>query len=454
MSVALGFLAYELSRGYLLDKRIDMVRREALANAQFIDGALAEEPGAVGDVVSGVSDPVRPVLVDVDGSWYGAVVGFGEADLPPAVRELAQDGAATELTTWDGQPAVTVGVSLPRSGATFFQTFPLIELASTLDAIRSSLVGAASLTTALFALLGLVISRRVLRPLREATDAAGTIAAGDMSTRLHTANDPDLVPLVTAFNEMADALDARIGRERRFAADISHELRTPLTALTSAVHIVDRRAAELSPTGRDAVDVLRSQVEHFSQVVVEILDLSRLESGLADVQVESVDIRRLLDSLFEELDVAPDIVDVGPGLPARLPTDPRRLRVMVRNLVENARRYAGGCTRIAVTCSAASWVVDVDDRGPGIPPAEREEVFERFRRGAASSVPGAPKGTGLGLALVWENARALGGTVVIVDPPHAGTRVRITLPLHAPSKVDDDPSTTADEVAHHQELTA
>jgi signal transduction histidine kinase len=432
VSIAVGLLAYEFSRTYLLDKRLDMVRREALSNARFIDGALAEEPDSVADVISDVSDPARPVLLDVDGSWYGAVVGFGDGDVPDALQaEVRSGSAATELTSWAGEPAVTVGAALPRSGAGFYQTYSLIELRSTLDAIRNSLVGAATVSTLLFAGVGLMISRRVLRPLRDATDAAGSIASGDMTTRLHGARDPDLVPLVDAFNDMADALDSRISRERRFAADISHELRTPLTALTSAVHIIDRRSGELSESGRDAVEVLHRQVEHFSQVVTDILDLSRLEAGLADVQVDSVQIDLALRAIAEELEIAPGVLQVDPSLPDRLDTDPRRLRVMVRNLVENARRYAGGCTRLAVIRHDDSWSVEVDDHGPGVPAAEREQVFERFRRGAASAAPGAPKGTGLGLALVWENARALGGDVVILDPPHPGTRVRITLPLHS-----------------------
>lgn len=437
VSVALGLLAYELSRSYLLDKRLTMVQREALANARFVDGALAEEPASVADVISDISNPARPVLLDDGGSWYGAVVGFGDADLPPGVQaEVAAGGAATELATWSGEPAATVGVALPRSGTSFYQTYSLADLSSTLDTIRNSLAGAATVTTVLFAVLGLVISRRVLRPLREATRAAGSIAAGDMGTRLHHTHDPDLVPLVTAFNDMADALDARIGRERRFAADISHELRTPLTALTSAVHIVDRRSDELSDPGRDAVGVLRNQVEHFSQVVIEILDLSRLEAGIADVQVETVELRLLLSALSEELGLDAGIVVVDPELPERVDTDPRRLRVIVRNVVENARRYAGGCTRIAARRLEDSWVIEVDDHGPGVPLAERDELFERFRRGAAASAPGAPTGTGLGLALVAENVRALGGEVSIVDPPHQGTRFRIVLPLTARRPVD------------------
>lgn len=430
VAVGLGFIAYELSRGYLVDKRLDMIRREALVNARFLDGALAEEPDSVADVLREASDPVRPILIDDDGKWSGAVLGVGSRDIPGELRELVAGGdAALQLTSGDAEPGVVVGVPLPRSEADFYQIFPLVELESTLDAIRNSLVIAAAITAMASAAFGLFISRRVLRPLRDVTAAAERITDGDMSARLAEAGDPDLEPLIRSFNDMALALDERIRRERRFAADVSHELRTPLTALTSAVHIIDRRCGEMSDPGRHAVDVLQSQVDHFSQIVLEILDLSRLEAGIADVQIESVDLQLFLAAVAEDSHLPPGVLDIDPRLPTRVSTDPRRLRVIVRNLVENAERYAGGCVRLGVDTTADGWRIDVDDHGPGVERAERDLLFERFRRGAASALPDAPKGTGLGLSLVWENARAMGGRATIVDPPHPGSRFRVELPL-------------------------
>lgn len=444
VSVALGFIAYELSREYLVDKRLDMIRREAVVNARFLDGALAEEPGSVAEVLRQASDPVRPVLIDDHGRWSGAVVGVGERDIPAELKELVAGGdGALQLAAGDAAPGVVVGVPLPRSDTDFYQVFSLAELDSTLAAIRNSLVIAAAITALASAGLGVLTSRRVLRPLRDVTHAAERIAEGDMSARLSAANDPDLQPLIRSFNDMAVALDARIRRERRFAADVSHELRTPLTALTSAVHIIDRRAGEMTDPGRDAVRVLQSQVDHFSQVLLEILDLSRLEAGIADVQVETVDLRMVLGAVAAESGLDPALVDIDPELPARVPTDPRRLRVIVRNLLENAERYAGGCVRLAVRSTGDGWQIDVDDRGPGIAESERELLFERFRRGSASAGPDSPKGTGLGLSLVWENARAMGGTVSVVEPPHPGARFRVTLPLAA----DERPPAVLDERA-------
>jgi two-component system, OmpR family, sensor histidine kinase MtrB len=433
VSVTLGFLAYELARGYLIDKRLDLVRREAVLNARFADGALAEDPEAVSSFLPQLSDQRSPVLVQRDGQWYGAVVGVGESAIPADLRAEIDDGtAAVEFTTLDGDPAAVVGVPLPRSDSSFFQVFSLVELEATLTAIRNSLAIGAFVTTAGSAVLGLLVSRRVLRPLTETARTAERITAGDMSARLEVGDDPDLVPLAHSFNEMADALDQRIEREKRFAADVSHELRTPLTALNSAVHLIERRSVELSDGGHEAVEVLRGQIDKFTRLVLEILDLSRLEADLADVVVDSVELRAALGSIVSECGVDPVVLDVHDDVPPRIRTDPRRLRVILRNLVENAQRYGDGCTSIEVWRDDDGITIQVDDHGPGLETGEHSVLFERFRRGSAGVARGS--GTGLGLALVAENARALGGEVEALDAPGGGARFRVTIrPVGEPS---------------------
>ncbi len=430
VSVCLCVLSYELARHYLVEKRLDLVRREAILNARFVDDAVASDPEALADVLTDLSDTGSPVLVERDGRFYGAVVGFGESDLPPALVESVDDGgAAVQLARRGGDPVAMVGISLPSAEATYFQTFPLVELEATLDAIRNALAIGALVTTIGFAVLGLAVSRRIMRPLRRVADTAEQITAGDLSARLGEQDDPDLEPLTRAFDEMTDAVALRIERERRFAADVSHELRTPLTAMTSAVHVVERRADELSGPGRQAVEVLGAQVERFSTLVLEILELSRLESDLADVHLEDVDIRGALVAIARESGVEPAIVDVAGSAPERLRTDPRRLRVIVRNLVENAALYGGGCTRLGVEVRDGSTAIEVDDSGPGVPVGRRDVLFERFHRGDTSATPG----SGLGLSLVAENVRVLGGQVHVTDAPGGGARFVVVLPVLAPS---------------------
>ena len=433
VSLSLGLLAYGLSREYLLDKREDLIRQEAFFNAQLVNSLEFEEPNSLPPALEAIGGADRPVLINSDGQWFGSVVGVGPQSVPASLLEAVESGdPALMLTRADDVPVAIVGVPLPDGDRTFFQLFSLEELALTLDSIRNALVVAALLTTVGSAAYGLFMSGRVLRPLRETTSAARRITEGDMTARLDDVGDPDLSDLVDSFNDMAAALEARIERERRFAADVSHELRTPLTALTSAVRIVDRRSAELSPVGQEAIAVLRSQLDHFSRLVLEILDLSRLESGTADLQLELVDLRSVVLALAADSELAEQRIVQADDLPERVRVDPRRLRVVIRNLVENAQRYAGGCTRLTVASSASGghFSLAVDDAGPGVAADERERIFERFHRGSVGSSPGAAKGTGLGLSLVAESVRAMGGTVRVTDSPDGGARFVVELPTN------------------------
>jgi signal transduction histidine kinase len=196
---------------------------------------------------------------------------------------------------------------------------------------------------------------------------------------------------------------------------------------------------DLDVDGRSAVEVLQSQLDHFSRLVLEILDLSRLESGTADVRAELVELRPMIAGLARDTQLDESLVVIGAGVPGRVAVDPRRLRIVVRNLVENAANYAGGCTRLRVSAAGDRWVLEVDDAGPGVAPAERSRIFERFHRGSAGTLDGAATGTGLGLSLVDESVRAMGGSVEVGESPEGGARFRVELPVRSDLAVGDEP---------------
>ena len=150
-------------------------------------------------------------------------------------------------------------------------------------------LGAAG-TLILASLFGLATSRRLLRPLSQVADAAEEIASGGLDTRLAPESDPDLDRLAGSFNEMADAVQTRIEREARFASDVSHELRSPITALTAAVEVLDARRDDIPERTQQALDVVVSQVRRFDDMVIDLLELSRLDAGAPDLNVEELDL--------------------------------------------------------------------------------------------------------------------------------------------------------------------
>jgi len=235
-------------------------------------------------------------------------------------------------------------------------------------------------------------------------------------------------------NDLLVRLQASVERERAFIADAAHELRTPLTALHLQVQTL--REAAPGPERDEAVQRLQAGVERATRLVEQLLALAREERGGAR-QREPVEICSLVRDVVEDLLPLADARDVDLGVTRADPVvvDGNRdaLRVLVRNVLDNAIRYSppGGQVDVSVELDARAGpraLLVVTDQGPGIAPAERERVFDRFYR-----VPGtAAGGSGIGLALVRSIARHHGGDVRLDDATSGtGLRVQVDLPALA-----------------------
>jgi signal transduction histidine kinase len=265
-----------------------------------------------------------------------------------------------------------------------------------------------------------------MRPLKRITDAASQIASGDLGTRVAPEHDRDLEPLVNSFNGMADAVQARIQREERFASDVSHELRSPITALAAATDVLDGRRDEVPERTRQAIDVVITQVRRFDQMVLDLLELSRIDAGAADSHVEPVVLAQLCARIARRFGFDALPVEVQPDAPVTVAIDRVRFERILGNLLDNAMHHAGGPTRIVIGKGPDTFVdVAVEDAGGGVPESERARIFERFARSSASRHR---VGTGLGLALVAEHVHALGGEVWVEDRPGGGARFVVRLP--------------------------
>jgi signal transduction histidine kinase len=286
--------------------------------------------------------------------------------------------------------------------------------------------------TTVAALVGRAIAGRLVRPLRPVADAAERIAGGALDTRLDPPVDPDLRRLVEGFNTMAESLEARIERESRFAADVSHELRSPLAAVAAAVEVIERRLGDLPKDVVLAFDVLATKVETFQQMVLDLLEISRIDAGTAELHADPIDLPRFLGSLLDSHE-SNAVVDFAPGAPRTIRADRRRLAQVLGNILDNAASYAGGVTSVDVTRGASGRVrISLDDAGPGIPTHEREAIFGRFARGEAGFRQGSGSGTGLGLALVAEHVQLHAGHVWIDDARSGGARFVVELPETQP----------------------
>lgn len=420
LSGTLALLTYGITRWYLIDRREELAARQAFLNARVV--ATVDNAGEISNVLDTLPSASASSAVYRSGRrWYSTSVAAGRADIPTSVIDAARSGdVARQRVEVQGDPALVVGIPV-GSDATYFEVFSLLELERTLRTIAGALVAAALATTAAGALLGLLASRRVVRPLSDVAATARSIADGDLERRLRAEGDRDLAPLVDAFNEMVDALETRIEAESRFAGDVTHELRTPLAALSAAVAVLDRR---VGPEGAEALEVVSAQIHRFQQLVVDLLDISRFDAHAEHLELENTDPGRFVAAVTARS--CPDVpVEVMVGTPDQFPLDRRRIERVLQNLLENATRYGGGALRVEVRGQDGGLRVAVEDAGPGIPPEETEAIFERFHR-VQRQHDG--RGTGLGLAIVAEHCALHGGTVRVENRCGGGARFVVELP--------------------------
>jgi two-component system, OmpR family, sensor histidine kinase MtrB len=424
LSVSLALMTYGLTRRYLISKRETSATQEAVANAHAIARYLGDRPLDPATILVNLSTVGSSrSVVHVGARWFAASSDIGRSSIPVQLQSLHGDRILRQRVAVSGATAIVVAVPIRPNIGVYYDVFPLTELRSTLRTLGIVLMIAAVIVTLLGAALGRVASRRLLRPLQTMADTAVRIASGNRESRLETA-DADLAPFIHAFNDMVDALEERVDRETRFASDVSHELRTPLTAIRAAVDVLER---QIDYNARSTLAILRRQTERFEQLVLDLLEISRFNAGTIALVVETVDPTRLVRSVLQRTGNAAVPVVIDPTAPASVQLDRRRIERALTNLVDNANHYAGGATQIRVAGTCDALEIAVDDAGPGVAPAERELVFERFHRGDTSRASSAP-GTGLGLAIAAEDCRLHGGRLTVSSSPEGGARFLIELP--------------------------
>ncbi|MGH9089674.1 MAG: HAMP domain-containing sensor histidine kinase [Acidimicrobiales bacterium] len=449
VSVTVGMSTYLSTRHFLVDERTTASLRQAYHNARTVRQELPVKTFTPGGILSTADSGTSYSVLNVGKAWYGRVLSVGQTALPASLRHLVQSGAAASQTfTLTGQPYFAVGVPIPSVGASYYELFDVGDLTHTLRLLSLVLFGAGLLTTALGTVVGRWASGRSLRPLTGVSRAAVAIASGRLDTRLGTTEDRDLTDLTGSFNRMVDELQERIEREERFTSDVSHELRSPLTTLSASLDVLEGHATELGPSGRAALVLLAADLRRFQRMVGDLLEISRSDTGSADVVLEEVDpgelVRRAVAASSRAAAAPAPEVHVAPEVDGlRMSVDKRRFERVVGNLLENAALYGGGATRVETQAvgdpDRPRVQMTVDDDGPGITPTERERIFERFYRGQASGRRGAGTGTGLGLSLVAEHVRLLGGTARADESPSGGARFVVELPAHPVTDLDDQP---------------
>ncbi|MEV5408645.1 HAMP domain-containing sensor histidine kinase [Thermopolyspora sp. NPDC052614] len=344
--------------------------------------------------------------------------------LAAADRPRTDWGESAEGTVRYAVIPVTVAGD-PRRGHLVVAVFYDREREEIVDAIRAlALTGAAALLLAGTA--GWLVAGRVLAPVRLVRQAAERISdSSDLTRRLDVVGGDDVAALAKTFNHMLDRLERAFAVQRHFVDDAGHELRTPITVIRGHLELMgddpDDRAQTLA--------LVTDELDRMNRIVDDLLTLAKSEQPgflsieeveLADLTVSVVAKARALGTRRWRVEEVAE---------ARVAADRQRLTQALMQLVANAVRHTGEDDVIAVGSAVRGRDVElwVSDSGPGVRPADRERIFDRFVRGGPRS--GSQEGAGLGLAIVRSIARAHGGDVRVGDAATGGARFVITIPM-------------------------
>ena len=436
LSVALWFLlgaiAHVLLRQTQLDRLEARTTASMLHNVEVLRSRLDSSLASPGKVFDGLSRDNGTALLSYEGSYYSSRDEVNFSDLPLSLRQaVEEDKAPSAQRYWRrGIPYFAVGVPIETAPGSYYEAISLEDVQRNLETFLAVRLAAAILTVLAGLLAGRWLARRAVAPLVDIRRAAEAIADNQLDTRLPRTSDPDLNAIVGSFNEMAGALQDRIERDARFASDVSHELRSPLMTLAASVEVLQRRRDELPERAASAVDLLVADIGRFQNLVNDLLEISRFDSGAQHLDRSPLAISAFLEGATRELSRDRKAVRFIPqaGLDdVVILVDRRRLLQVLSNLATNADKHSSGLTVITLDAVPEGIEIGAEDAGAGVPLNERHLIFDRFARGAAAGNRGSDTGTGLGLSLVAEHVRLHGGRVWVEDARHSPTGARFVV---------------------------
>jgi signal transduction histidine kinase len=430
-AIAVGVLVYQAydTAGSLNDRELGL-RAEDLARAMVADSAgqpRLDLPSKLAAAYAAAPEDDLFAIRDTSGRLIAASLAeFGDlvSKWPPATDEPSYfrlSGAGSE--DFGSETYYGLSVALQTAAGPMWISVARTEGSDAL--IRSLLrefvlhaIWVSPLLMLATLAIGIFAIRNGLKPVREISQMAASIGPDATSVRLSERNLPtEIMPLVHSINHALDRLEKGFAVQREFTANAAHELRTPLAIITSALETMD---------GNSELEKLRADVARMNRLVEQLLRVARLDA--VALEFGTVDLNKVASSVVGA--IAPWAIAQGKAIafagtewPVNVKANAHALEDALRNLIENAVVHAPAGTEVTVTVDRAGRI-EVADRGCGVPPKDRENIFKRFWRGEGEKKEGA----GLGLAIVSEIMRAHHGSVSVADNPGGGALFTLSFP--------------------------
>jgi signal transduction histidine kinase len=421
---AVGLLVF--LRAALVERVDDIARVRAYDVATLArQGALPRGLGVEGD------DGNITQVVDDAGRVVAGTSGFLS---DPSLARFRPSGSSVEIRTINDLPfgdggsyrVLALPSSTPDGPVTVYVAGSLAPAEDAVELLQGGLAVGAPLLLAIVAFTTWTVAGRTLRPVDAIRAEVADISERSLNRRVSVPPlDDEISRLASTMNMMLDRLDAAVERQRRFVADASHELQTPLAAARTDLEVA--LAHPESANWNDTAADLLTANKRMEQLVRDLLFLARADAGVVRAPARPVDLDDIVLSEAARIRGAGKLrVDTGAVSAAAVQGRPDELTRAVRNLLDNAERYASAVIKIELSSDDRQVQLVVHDDGPGIPVADRERIFRRFAR-LDDDRNRETGGTGLGLAIAKEIIDGYGGSLGVDDAPY-GTRFVVRLP--------------------------
>ncbi|WP_167047138.1 MtrAB system histidine kinase MtrB [Salinibacterium sp. ZJ454] len=487
LAVSVIVLYMSLSiRANLFDSRRDQALveagRAALQVQQIFDGSTASEQITASDLDSlrnGAQTAITRTTSSASGTRFALVRTIGQEPTLNNMQGIASTDLVLErvissdireavaaaddrlfyqsvaLVTEEGeQPGLVVGtpIEVPTAGQyQLYLVYNLQETQETLTFAQQTLGIGGFALVAMIGGIAFVVARFVVSPIRIAAETSRKLASGQLEQRIPEKGEDDIATLARSFNAMADSMQSQITQlatlsrlQQRFVSDVSHELRTPLTTIRLAGDVLYNQRDDFDPTTARTAELLHTQVQRFELLLADLLEMSRFDAGVAQLETEPTNLVRLVEDAMES--VTPlatakgtELRLVAPGGYFEADVDARRIRRILQNLLGNAIDHGEGePIDVYVDSDENAVAIAVRDYGIGMSDVEKDRVFDRFWR-ADPSRQRSTGGSGLGLAISLEDTTLHSGWLDVWSEPGAGSCFRLTLPRHPRHQLTSSP---------------
>ena len=440
LMVTLVFSAY-----YYTSIEADM-RYRAKTTSDFLSGSMSQDYTAYYqsciDYANSFEDRNRLELqfIDADGNLVASSYGIW-AGIAPKTSEIAEAMNRREISRYyDKDPATgerIIAVSCPMlySNGEVIGVLRYVTSTQKLD-MQILSIGLISLSALGVIIAVMMISsnyyvRSIILPVGEITEKAKRIASGSYGIQIQTHYDDEIGELAETINEMSIQISQNEKMQHDFISSLSHELRTPLTSITGWSETL-LAGDDLDSDARRGVAIIRKEATRLTEMVVELLDFTRMQSDRMTLNMETIDLRSefedtvfMYSSRLNQEQIVLDYLETDDDFP-EVTCDPERMRQVFLNILDNAAKHGGAGKRIeaSVACNGDSVTIRIRDFGPGIPEDELPLVKKKFYKGSSKA-----RGTGIGLAVCDEIISLHNGSLNIENAEGGGTQVSIILPV-------------------------